>query len=127
LLLHAWARDSRYLSAADDRNYRAAQAWLLANTDRSDVLLVDNTVWIDLVERGYPRKNVVWFYKLDLDPAVQAQHRGGWQAMDYVVDSGIMGATQDKLPQTSAAIAHGHALAEFGDIRILRIDHGASN
>lgn len=123
VLLHAGARDSRYLSAADDRYYRAAETWLLANTNHREALLVDNTVWLDLIQHGYSRTNVVWFSRLDLDPAVQAKYPGGWRAMDYVVVTPIMEATQKQYPQTRSAIAHGNQVAEFGDIRVLRVRH----
>lgn len=118
---HALAKDVPYLTADEDRNYRAAQEWLFRHTSHSDVLLVDNTVWIELVEAGYPRENVIWFYKLDLDPAVLTQHPGGWRDIDYVVSSSIIDISRDDLPRTSAAIDHGTAVAEFGDIQILRV------
>lgn len=118
---HALIRDRAYLVSDQDREYRQAQSWLLAHTKPSDVMLVDNTIWIDLIQQGYPRQNVIWFYKFDLDPAVQALHPGGWRAIDYVVESSIMGATAYTLPETSAAIEHGKLIAEFGDIHVYRV------
>jgi hypothetical protein len=125
VVLHDLAADRVYLTADDDRNYRQAESWLQQHVTHDDVLLVDNTVWIDLVQRGYARENVIWFYKFDLDPAVQEQHPGGWQAIDYVVESSIVGATDGDLPETRSTIEHGRVVAEFGDIHIYRVDHSA--
>jgi hypothetical protein len=117
------AADRTFLVADDDRNYRQAQEWLLGHVSHNDVLVVDNTLWIYLVQHGYLRDNVIWFYKFDLDPAVQARHPGGWRAIDYVVESSIIGATDSTLPATRSAIGHGEVVAEFGDIHIYRVDH----
>ncbi len=124
---HALVKDVPYLTADEDRNYRAAQEWLIGHTSHSDVLLVDNTAWINLVQAGYSRENVIWFYKLDLDPEVLQQHPGGWRDIDYVISSSIIGVTRKDLPLTSAAIDHGTPVAEFGDIQILRVSRDGSS
>ena len=61
---------------------------------RGDQLIVDNTAWVDLVERGFPARNVVWFWKLDLDPGVSDLYPGGYRAFDYVLSSDIMRASE---------------------------------
>jgi hypothetical protein len=116
----AWA-DRSYLTADGDREYRQAEAWLLDHTFHDDRMLVDNTLWIDLVQAGYPRQNIVWFYKYDLDPAVESRFPGGWHDVDYVVESSIVGATESQLPRTQAAIEHGQVVATFGDIHVYRL------
>jgi hypothetical protein len=44
----------------------------VANVPHQARLLVDDALWVDLVERGYPPGQVVWFYKLDTDRDIQA-------------------------------------------------------
>jgi 4-amino-4-deoxy-L-arabinose transferase-like glycosyltransferase len=93
----------------------AAQAaeWVAESVPRGDQLIVDNTAWVDLVERGFPARNVVWFWKLDLDPGVSDLYPGGYRAFDYVVSSDIMRASE-QAPVTNAAIEHSCVVATFG-------------
>ena len=43
---------------------------------RGRKVLVDDALWLDLVHAGYqPGHGVIWFYKADLDPAVEAAPR----------------------------------------------------
>lgn len=79
-----------------NRPYREAVAWLEANADRSSTILVDNTIWTDLVERDFSAARTVWFYKLDLDPAVTMP----WQEFDYVVSTNMLAGNLDRLPRS---------------------------
>ena len=74
---------------------------------------MDNTTWVDLVERGIPARNVVWFWKLDLDPGVSSLYPGGYRGFDYVLSSDIMRASK-QAPVTRAAIEHSCVVATFG-------------
>jgi hypothetical protein len=123
----ALAADRPYLTANDDREYHQAEAWLYSHTWHDDVMLVDERIWTDLVQRGYPDGNMIWFYKFDLDPAVQREHPGGWRAIDYVVESSIIGATEQGLPETHSSIQHGTVVAEFGDIHIYRLPRASTH
>jgi hypothetical protein len=50
-----WAQRDRDLMTADqDRPFRQAEAWIAANVPHRARLLVDDALWVDLVERGYP-------------------------------------------------------------------------
>ncbi len=89
--------------------YRDAVAWLDANADRDSTTLVDNTVWTDLVERGFDQSRTVWFYKLDLDPAVRIP----WQQFDYVVATNIMVGLRGLVPRTAEVIRHSVPVARF--------------
>ena len=88
---------------------RAAVTWLDRHASHDSKLLVDNTVWVDLVERGFSPSNTVWFYKLDLDPAVRIPV----DQFDYVVLSNYMRGNLDKLPHTQAAVARSQVVAAF--------------
>jgi 4-amino-4-deoxy-L-arabinose transferase-like glycosyltransferase len=93
----------------------AAQAieWVDGNVPRRNRLLVDNTVWVDLVERGFRPGHVVWFWKLDLDPGVGELYPGGYRDFDYVIASDIMRASPEA-PETSRAVEHSCLVKRFG-------------
>jgi hypothetical protein len=117
--LPALRGDRPYFTADDTRNYRAAEHWIATHVTLDDVILADNTIWIDLVQQGYSRDRVIWFYKLDLDPAIQRRYPGGWQDVDFVVESSLLAsATSSQLPLTLAAVTNSHVVAIFGDIAI---------
>ena len=95
--------------------FRNAEAWVTSHLSRSDRLLVDNDVWMDLVDDGYHRNDVVWAWELDLDPEVRARFPGGWRQMDYVIASAPIRANlrPDEYPQLFAAIRHSVQVARF--------------
>jgi hypothetical protein len=88
---------------------REAVAWLSAHADASDYLLIDNTIWVDLVERGFKPGRTIWFYKLDLDPAVQVP----WHRFDYVVYSNFMAGNLHWLPRCREVYEHTCLVAVF--------------
>lgn len=79
------------------------------NAPRNSRVLVDATVWTDLIDRGFDRSRVVWFYKLDLDPAVATP----WWRFDYVVRSNLMAGNLDWLPRSRAVCDHSRIVAVF--------------
>jgi hypothetical protein len=85
---------------------------------RTDTLLVDDNLWIDLVDDGYRKDNVVWFWELDSDPDVERRFPEGWRQIDYVVvtDTVIVNveAVPTGIPSVVEAIAHSTAMASFG-------------
>jgi len=95
--------------------FRRAETWITSHVPRSDPLLVDNDVWMDLVDDGYQRNDVVWAWELDLDPAVRARFPGGWRQMDYIVASVPIRANirPQEYPQLYAAIRHSVQVARF--------------
>jgi hypothetical protein len=101
---------------------RQALAYVLTHVPRGSVLLVDDNLWTDLVRHGF-NPNPVWFYKLDLDPAIRAKFRNGWRDIDYVVLGRLPPSTLRDLPLVAAAVQHSDVVANFGDgdISILRV------
>lgn len=82
--------DGHRRSVTENANatYQAAASWLRANLDPDAVVLTDDVLWLDIVLRaGLPREQVIWFYKLDLDPQVARRYPGGWRDVDYVVST----------------------------------------
>jgi hypothetical protein len=104
----------RAMKEDDSRTAKQALAYVVSHVPRGSILLVDDNLWTDLVHRGY-NPNPVWFYKLDLDPAVRARLRNGWRDIDYVVLGGLAPSTLSQLPLVAAAVKNSEVVASFGD------------
>jgi len=114
----AWFQTDLELTSVDRTNsYRAARDWLITHVPTDAHMLVDNVYWIDLVERGYQPASLVWFYKLDLDPAVAGRFPEGWRDFDYIVATGwdrtILPGSPG-LVQVRLAFDHSTVVASFG-------------
>jgi hypothetical protein len=105
-----WAgHDIDQMRRDDAAPARQVVDWLDRHVDRRSTIVVDNTIWVDLVERGFARQRTIWFYKLDLDPAVTRPRR----RVDFVVRSNIMQANARDLPRTRDLLAHSRPVATF--------------
>ncbi|HET9242588.1 MAG TPA: GtrA family protein [Gaiella sp.] len=125
----AWASGiERKLEARPDVPLRAAERWLRANVDRDAALIVDNTIWLDLVLDGYDRDRLIWYYKLDLDPGVGDDFGRGWRDFDYIVSTETMRSTPYLVPTVKGALDHSRVAASFGSgptkVEIRRIEEG---
>jgi hypothetical protein len=108
--------DHRALVTQDNAGYRDAAGFLRsAMADRAHAtMVVDDVLWLDLVNGGYERDRVIWFYKLDLDPAVAARLKRGWRDVDYVVSSPQMRQDAGILPTVTTLLAHSVVERTFG-------------
>lgn len=105
-----WLSENQGQMSHDDQAAgRAAVAWIDRHVDRRSTVLVDDTVWVDLVERGFSPGRTIWFYKLDLDPGVVIDEKD----VDYVLRSNMMEGNAKDLPNTRAVLEHSEALAAF--------------
>jgi hypothetical protein len=110
-----WSRGDHDLMTVDqDRPFRQAEAWIVENVPHRARLLVDDALWVDLVERGYPPGQVVWFYKLDTDRDVKGRYPRGWREFDYVVSTATLRSFPDNLPQAREAQRRSRVVASFG-------------
>jgi 4-amino-4-deoxy-L-arabinose transferase-like glycosyltransferase len=110
-----WTVQLRGLFLADlDRPMRQAQSWVDENVHRDQRVLVDDSVWVDLVRAGFPRDNVVWYYKADTDPAVQAKSPNGWKDYDYVLVTQALQRSIDTDPIVKEAFDNATKRAIFG-------------
>jgi hypothetical protein len=119
-----WARGDRILmTGAPAAPVEQATRWIDSNLARTSRLLVDDTMWVDLVERGFSRDlGVVWFYKLDfsanLDPSVAERLPDGWRHFDYVVSTPVMQSGLADLPrglgEVRKALDNSETVAAFG-------------
>jgi hypothetical protein len=126
LTVTVWAHWSPRLQSAatydEDAPQRQAEEWIYANVDREARLLVDNAIWLDLVAAGYPEENVVWFYKLDLDPVgVGVDFREGFRAFDYIVTNRTVRDSAEELPEIGAALDTSAVVAVFGDHNVVEV------
>jgi hypothetical protein len=111
----AWDRGIRQAMTEDhSRPPQQALDYVAAHVPRGSILLVDNNLWTDLVRRGF-NPSPVWFYKLDLDPAVRAKYQNGWRDIDYIVLSQYTATTLKDLPTVMEAVQHSEVVASFGD------------
>ncbi|WP_050720800.1 ArnT family glycosyltransferase [Microbacterium sp. GCS4] len=124
-----WTTQLRGFVLADlDQPLRDAQEWLIENAGTDQRVIVDDAMWVDLVKAGWDRDNVIWYYKLDTDPAVQAQSPNGWRDADYVVTTDSMRTFPGAFPQVQEAIDNSVVVATFGsgtqavDVRRVTID-----
>ncbi|GAA0806201.1 ArnT family glycosyltransferase [Spirilliplanes yamanashiensis] len=114
-----WWADGHVRAATASANdgYADAVAWIEREIpDRANTrILVDDAIWVDLVEAGFtPGTGVIWFYKADLDPAVTSTLPNGWRDVDWVVTSPIVRQEEGTLPTVDAAVANSVPRAVFG-------------
>jgi hypothetical protein len=107
------AADQKQMRADEAAPSRKAVDWLAAHVDHDDRLLVDDTIWTDLVDRGFKRERTIWFYKLDLDPAIRVR----WSKIDYVVRSNLMDfmARNLSLRRTRRALENSRLVVVFAN------------
>jgi hypothetical protein len=111
----AWERGIRQAMTEDhSKPPQEALAYVVKYVPRGSILLVDNNLWTDLVRHGF-NPNPVWFYKLDLDPAVRAKYQNGWRDIDYILLSEYTATTLKDLPMVMEAVQHSEVVASFGD------------
>jgi hypothetical protein len=111
----AWGRGiDRAMTEDHSQPPRQALAYILAHVPRGSILLVDDNLWTDLVRHGF-NPDPVWFYKLELDPAVRNKYKNGWRDIDYIVLSEYTATTLHDLPLVASVIRHSKVIASFGD------------
>jgi hypothetical protein len=123
-------RDLALMTVDQDAPMAAAERWIGANLPRSSRILVDDSLWVDLVRRGFAPHRTVWFWKLDRDPEIRARYPHGWRDFDYVVSTTAVRGSVHDLPQVSEALRHATVAASFGrgeyQVEVLRIHPGVA-
>ena len=110
-----WGPQLRGLLLADlNAPMRQAETWVDTNVARDHRVVVDDAMWVDLVRAGFPRGNIVWYYKVDTDPAVQSQAPNGWRDYDYVVTTNSMRTFPEGSPTVAEALRNSVRVAAFG-------------
>ena len=118
-------RDRRLMMTDRDYPMTQAEQWIDTNVPRAVPILVDDSLWVDLVRSGRPPARVVWFFKLDNDPEIKARYPNGWRQFGYVVSTAGVRGSFNELPSISAALEHGAVVASFGNgedqVQIVRV------
>ncbi|GAA4670351.1 ArnT family glycosyltransferase [Frondihabitans cladoniiphilus] len=110
-----WTTQLRgFLKADLDAPMVSAESWVTDNVPKNSRLLVDDSMWVDLVKAGFARDNVVWFYKIDTDGAVEAQSPQGWKDSDYIVTTDSIRTSASGSPDVVKALANSTIVATFG-------------
>ena len=104
--------DRRALTANDNAAYVQAAEYLRAQPPST--VVVDDVLWLDCVNAGYPEQRVIWFYKLDLDTEVAARLPGGWRDVDYIVSTPAVRQDPGTLPTVTALLENSTVIASFG-------------
>ncbi len=110
-----WTAQLRGFTTSNlDQPMQQAERWVGDNVPKSSRLLVDDAMWVDLVKAGFARDNVVWYYKLDTDAAVERQSPNGWKDSDYVVTTDSMRTGGNSSKDVADAIRNSTTVAVFG-------------
>jgi 4-amino-4-deoxy-L-arabinose transferase-like glycosyltransferase len=122
-----WTSQLRGFFLSDlDAPMRDAQGWISDNVPKDSRLLVDDAMWVDLVDDGFARDNVIWFYKLDTDGAVQAQSPNGWRDSDFIVTTESVRTSGGSSEGIRQALENSTVVASFGtddqEVDVRRID-----
>ncbi|MCV7301090.1 glycosyltransferase family 39 protein [Mycobacterium barrassiae] len=119
------------LVADNDASMRQAQQWITQNVPKPDRLIVDDALWVDLVDDGRDRRNVIWSYKVDTDQQVQNWAPRGWADYEWVVSTASMRANMPDEGVLTDAMSHARPVATFGSggkrVDVLRVDTGSSS
>ncbi len=117
------------LESDDDASMRQTQQWIEQNVPKTDRLIVDDALWLDLIRDGRDRRNVVWAYKVDTDEQVQGWAPHGWTDYEWVVSTASLRANMRPTGVLTDAVAHSQPAATFGSggtrVEVLRVDNGA--
>jgi intracellular septation protein A len=127
VMVPLWGAQLRGFLLADlDAPMRQAQQWVEENVQRDSTLVVDDAMWVDLVRAGFDREDVIWYYKVDTDPAVASTIPNGWQDVEYVITTDSMRTFPTAFPQVSETIANSLVVASFGEgstqVDVRRVD-----
>lgn len=120
----AWIPGDRALTHQDTTTpVFQAESWIEAHVPRDKRIIVDNTLWNDLIDHGFSRQlGVVWFQKLDftenLDPSVARALPGGWRDFAYIVSTPALRSSLATSPSgfvpVRQALQHSVVVASFG-------------
>jgi hypothetical protein len=110
-----WSRGAQRAMTQDhSQPSKQALGYIIGHVPKGSIMLVDDNIWTDLVRRGF-NPNPIWFYKLDLDPAIRARLKNGWRDIDYVILGRLATPTLRDLPLVATAIRNSEVVASFGD------------
>jgi hypothetical protein len=112
----AWAGDVRDLLIGDpDEPLRAATDWIVDNVPADQSLIVDDAIWVDLVEAGADPDQVTGYAALDADPSLGGDQPRPWRDHDVVVTTSAFRSFPAGHPELAAAVRSSIVVAAFGE------------
>jgi 4-amino-4-deoxy-L-arabinose transferase-like glycosyltransferase len=110
-----WAAQAAGLLEVDhDQPMRQAEDYVRANVNRDARLIVDDAMWLELVEAGFERPKVAWYHKVDTDPDVTVMAPNGWRDYDWVISTNSVRNDIDDSPIVAEALSNSTMVASFG-------------
>lgn len=110
-----WVADHRSLLGDDtDAARREADRWIVQNVPANRRLIVDDALWVDLVEAGMSTNRVARYTTFDAGSDVGIEPQRGWQDYHVVVSVESVRAFPDRYPEVRAALHSSAVLAVFG-------------
>lgn len=118
-----WADNIHTAATTDQGRYsHETTQWILENIPKDATIVVDDNTWTDLTRAGYTK--VIWIFKVDLDPAVNAEFLpNGYKDIDYVVRLPLSERIFDGIPTVRDALQHSKVVARFGHDDVLMRIH----
>jgi hypothetical protein len=77
--------DHRLLTEDSDVALTSAERWLVDNVPRERSLIVDDALWVDLVESGFPPEQLAAYGTVEVDADVGPAATGSWSDYRLVV------------------------------------------
>jgi hypothetical protein len=122
LTLPLWAVTHHRLSSdGTDTPLRQTEAWVTANVPTDQRVIVDDALWIDLVEAGFPAGRLAGYGAVgggdDDSETTEANASGleSWRSYDYLVATEPAAVGLGGFDQLDDAIASSMVVATFGD------------
>jgi hypothetical protein len=127
--LVSWAGDGWGLLRDDaDGPMRDATRWIVDNVPADQALIVDDAIWVDLVEAGADPARVTGYAALDADPDLGGDRPRPWRDHDVVVATEAFRAFPGGHPRLAAAVRNSVVVEAFGsgshrvEVRRLTLD-----
>jgi hypothetical protein len=127
------------MNRSRDAGKAEALAWVQQHVSKDRTVVVDDSLWVDLVRSGFAPSHVIWFTKLDVDKDVRLPKTKPWSGIDYIVidhqdelslhlntDGSPSAATLALFPTMGEALLRSAVAASFGTggdrITVRRVD-----
>lgn len=115
IAIPGWATEHRALLAeGSDAALHDAESWIVANVANESSLIVDDVMWVDLVEAGFDPEQVATYSALGTDPNLGPALAGTWRDYDVMVSTAALRSPTDPYPEARTALQRSIPLAEFG-------------
>ena len=110
-----WQRDRDLMTVDHDRPFRQTEAWIATNVPHTARLLVDDALWVDLVERGHRPGQVRLVLQAATSTATsEAVTRAAGASSTTWSPTPILRSFPDSLPQAREAQRRSKVVATFG-------------